>query len=217
MKPNIRVKSVEILSDDWAILKKTVLDYQRRDGAWETQIRQTYDRGDGATILPFDPQRQTVLLVRQFRYVAFVTGHEDALIEACAGLLDADDPETCIRKEAEEELGYRLRDVHRLYAPYMSPGSVTERLWFFLAEYSPADRISEGGGHAEEGEDIEVLEMTLDDALDAIHDGRIIDAKTILLVQHLKLEMLTGDSRKKAVTAGQTTGWRGRNPVKHSG
>ena len=199
------------------MLKKTVLDYQRRDGTWETQVRQTYDRGDGATILPFDPQRQTVLLVRQFRYVAFVTGHEDALIEACAGLLDADDPETCIRKEAEEELGYRLRDVHRLYAPYMSPGSVTERLWFFLAEYSPADRISDGGGHAEEGEDIEVLEMTLDDALDAIHDGRISDAKTILLLQHLKLEMLTGDSRKKAVAAGQTTGWRGRNPVKHSG
>lgn len=217
MKPNIRVKSVEVLSDDWAMLKKTILDYQRRDGTWETQVRQTYDRGDGAAIIPFDPVRQTVLLVRQFRYVAYVTGHEEALIEACAGLLDRDDPETCIRKEAEEELGYRLRDVQRLYAPYMSPGSVTERLWFFLAEYAPSDRISEGGGHAAEGEDIEVLEMTLDDALDAVHDGRIIDAKAIILLQHLKLEMLTGGRREKAVDATQAAGWRGRDPVKYSG
>lgn len=191
MKPNIRIKSVEILSDDWAILKKTTLDYQRRDGVWESQIRQTYDRGNGATIIPFDPDRQTVLLVRQFRYAAYVTGHEESLIEACAGLLDADDPETCIRREAEEELGYRLRDVHMVFSPFMSPGSVTERLWFFAAHYSPTDRISDGGGHAEEGEDIEVLEMTLDDALVAVRDGQILDAKTIMLLQHLKLETLS--------------------------
>lgn len=190
MKPNIRIKSVEVLSDDWAVLKKTVLDYQRRDGVWETQIRQTYDRGNGATIIPFDPVRQTVLLVRQFRYAAYVTGHEDGLIEACAGLLDADDPETCIRREAEEELGYRLRDVHLVFSPFMSPGSVTERLWFFAAHYSPADRISDGGGHAEEGEDIEVLEISLDDALASVRDGKILDAKTIMLLQHLKLETL---------------------------
>jgi len=190
LQDRIRIKSVEILSDDWARLTKTTFDYRRSDGIWETQIRQTYDRGDGAVILPFDRQRSTVLLVRQFRYPAFVTGHPEPLIEACAGLLDDHDPETAIRKEAEEELGYRLRGVRRLYSPYMSPGSVTERLTFFLADYTPADRISDGGGAADEGEDIEVLEFTLDQALAQIRDGRIVDAKTIMLVQHLRLEML---------------------------
>lgn len=190
LQDRIRIKSVEILSDDWARLTKTTFDYRRSDGSWETQIRQTYDRGDGAVILPFDRQRSTVLLVRQFRYPAFVTGHPEPLIEACAGLLDDHDPETAIRREAEEELGYRLRGVRRLYAPYMSPGSVTERLTFFLADYTPADRISDGGGAADEGEDIEVLEFTLDEALAQVRDGRIIDAKTIMLVQHLRLEML---------------------------
>ena len=187
MEDRIRIRSEEVLSDDWAVLKKTVLDYQRRDGRWETQIRQTYDRGDGAVILPFDPQRQTVLLVRQFRFPAYVTGHHEPLIEACAGLLDENDPETAILKEAEEELGYHLKNIERLFAPYMSPGSVTERLWFFVARYSPADRISAGGGAPEEGEDIEVLEMPLDEALAGVADGRIIDAKTIMLIQHLKL------------------------------
>jgi nudix-type nucleoside diphosphatase (YffH/AdpP family) len=190
VQDRIRIRSVELLSDDWARLTKTTLDYQRNDGTWETQIRQTYDRGDGATILPFDRERSTVLLVRQFRYPAYVTGHHQPLIEACAGLLDENDPETAIRKEAEEELGYRLRAVRRLYAPYMSPGSVTERLTFFLADYTPADRISSGGGAIEEGEDIEVLEMTLDQALASISDGSIIDAKTIMLIQHLKLKTL---------------------------
>jgi nudix-type nucleoside diphosphatase (YffH/AdpP family) len=187
MEDRIRIRSEEVLSDDWAVLKKTVLDYRRRDGQWETQIRQTYDRGDGAVILPYDPGRSTVLLVRQFRYPAYVTGHREPLIEACAGLLDENDPETAIRKEAEEELGYRLNRIERLFSPYMSPGSVTERLWFFVARYSPADRISAGGGAPEEGEDIEVLEMPLDEALAGIADGRIVDAKTIILIQHLKL------------------------------
>lgn len=190
MQDRIRIRSVELLSDDWAKLTKTTFDYRRNDGVWETQIRQTYDRGDGAAILPFDRERSTVLLVRQFRYPAFVTGHPEPLVEACAGLLDQHDPETAIRKEAEEELGYRLRAVRRLYAPYTSPGSVTERLTFFVADYTPADRISAGGGAADEGEDIEVLEMTLEEALAGIRDGSIIDAKTIMLIQHLKLEML---------------------------
>lgn len=188
MQDRVRIKSVEVLSDDWAVLKKTVLDYRRRDGIWETQTRQTYDRGDGAVILPIDPERNTVLLVRQFRFPAYVTGHHELLIEACAGLLDADDPETAIRREAEEELGYRLREVRHIYTSYMSPGSLTERLSFFTADYSPADRISDGGGHPDEGEDIEVLEMPVDEALAAVRDGRIIDAKTIMLIQHLKLE-----------------------------
>ncbi|MEP9388425.1 NUDIX domain-containing protein [Mesorhizobium sp. KR9-304] len=190
MQDRIRIKSVEILSDDWAKLTKTTFDYRRSDGTWETQIRQTYDRGDGAVILPFDRGRSTVLLVRQFRYPAFVTGHPEPLIEACAGLLDDHDPETAIRKEAEEELGYRLRGIRRLYEPYMSPGSVTERLSFFTADYTPADRISDGGGSADEGEDIEVLEITLDEAMAQVRDGRIIDAKTIMLIQHLRLEAL---------------------------
>ncbi|MET0940248.1 MAG: NUDIX domain-containing protein [Mesorhizobium sp.] len=188
MQDRVRIKSVEVLSDDWAVLKKTVLDYRRRDGSWETQIRQTYDRGDGAVILPYDPERGTVLLVKQFRFPAYVTGHEEPLIEACAGLIDEDDPETAIRREAEEELGYRLRHVKHLYTSYMSPGSLTERLSFFTADYSPGDRISDGGGHPDEGEDIEVLEITLDETLAAIRDGRIVDAKTIMLIQHLKLE-----------------------------
>lgn len=188
MRDRIRIKSEEVLSDDWAVLKKTVFDYRRRDGVWVTQTRQTYDRGDGAVILPYDPNRQTILLVRQFRFPAYVTGHPEPLIEACAGLLDADDPDTAIRREAEEELGYRLREVRHLYTAYTSPGSVTERLSFFTADYSPQDRISEGGGHPEEDEDIEVLEMGLDEALAAVRDGRIVDAKTIMLVQHLLLD-----------------------------
>lgn len=190
MRDRIRIRSVELLSDDWAVLKKTVYDYRRRDGTWVTQTRQTYNRGDGAVILPYDPGRGTVLLVKQFRFPAYVTGHPEALIEACAGLLDADDPETAIRREAEEELGYRLRQVRHLYTPYMSPGSLTERLSFFTADYSPEDRISDGGGHPDEEEDIEVLEMELSEALAAIHDGRIVDAKTIMLIQHLMLDRL---------------------------
>jgi len=188
LQDRIRIRTVEVLSDEWGVLKKTVFDYRRSDGVWETQTRQTYDRGDGATILPYDRERDTVLMVKQFRYPAYVTGHPEPLIEACAGLLDEDDPETCIRREAEEELGYRLRDVRRLYASYMSPGSVTERLWFFVADYSPADRISDGGGSSAEGEDIEVMEVTLDEAMTMIGSGGIIDAKTIMLVQHLALE-----------------------------
>ena len=192
MEDRIRIRSEEVLSDDWAVLKKTVLDYRRRDGQWETQIRQTYDRGDGAVILPFDPERQTVLLVRQFRYPAYVTGHREPLIEACAGLLDENDPETAILKEAEEELGYHLKNIERLFSPYMSPGSVTERLWFFVADYRPSDRISKGGGAVDEGEDIEVMEMTLDEALALVGNGGIVDAKTIMLVQHLALQRASG-------------------------
>jgi nudix-type nucleoside diphosphatase (YffH/AdpP family) len=183
----VRIRSVEVLSDDWAVLKKTTFDYRRNDGRWETQVRQTYERGDGAVILPYDSERGTVLLVKQFRFPAYATGHKEPLIEACAGLLDADDPEACIRREAEEELGYRLRDVRRLYAAYMSPGSVTERLWFFAGEYRPEDRVSAGGGHEHEGEDIEVLEMPLDEVLALIEKGEIVDAKTIILAQHLAL------------------------------
>ncbi len=190
MSDRIRNRSEEVLSRNWAVLKKATFEYRRGDGRWERQVREVYDRGDGAAILPFDPTRGTVLLVRQFRYPAYAVGHAEPLIEACAGLLDLNDPETAIRKEAEEELGYRLREINLVYRAFMSPGSVTERLSFFTAEYSSADRISAGGGAEEEGEDIEVLEMTLDEALAAVADGRIVDAKTIMLLQHLKMALV---------------------------
>jgi nudix-type nucleoside diphosphatase (YffH/AdpP family) len=186
----IQIRSVEVLSDDWAILKKVTFDYRRRDGTLERQVRQTYDRGHGAVILPYDPDRGTVLLVRQFRLPAYVSGHPEPLIEACAGLLDKDDPETCIRREAEEELGYRLRETRQVFHAFMSPGSVTERLAFFIARYAPDDRIGAGGGDLHEGEDIEVLEMTLGEALGLVDEGRIIDGKTIMLLQHLQIKGL---------------------------
>ncbi|MCB8821681.1 NUDIX domain-containing protein [Microvirga rosea] len=186
----VRIHSVEVLSDDWAVLKKVTFDYTRRDGRVERQTRQTYDRGNGAVILPYDPDRGRVLLIRQFRLPAYVSGHPAPLIEACAGLLDNNDPETCIRHEAEEELGYRLRDPQRVFQAFMSPGSVTEQLVFFVARYAPHDRIGDGGGAADEGEDIEVLEPTLDEALLMIDRGGIIDGKTIMLLQHMKLKGL---------------------------
>ena len=188
-EPEVELKNLreEVLADDWAKLTRYSFDYRRRDGVWEPQVRQAYDRGDGAVLLPYDADRGTVLLVKQFRLPAWIKGHRAPLIEACAGKLDALDPVACIRKEAEEELGYHLPDVTQVYFIYMSPGSVTEELAFFLTPYSASDKISEGGGAEDEGEDIEVLEMSLDEALAMTRDGRIIDAKTILLLQHLKL------------------------------
>jgi nudix-type nucleoside diphosphatase (YffH/AdpP family) len=185
----IRIRSVDLLSNAWTKLTKTVFDYRRRDGKWDTQAREIYERGDAATVLPYDPDRGAVLLVRQFRLPVYKTSGAESLLETCAGVLDGDeDAETCIRREAEEEIGCRLHDLRRLYTAYTIPGCVTERVTFFTARYSPADRISAGGGHPDEGEDIEVVEMSLDDASAATRDGRIMDAKTILLVQHLMLE-----------------------------
>jgi nudix-type nucleoside diphosphatase (YffH/AdpP family) len=186
----VRMKSVELLSDNWGTLKKYSYDFVRRDGQTEPHRREVYDRGNGAVVLPYDPVRGTVLLIRQFRLPAFVTGHDPMLIEACAGLLDDNDAETTARKETEEELGYRLRDIERVFDVFMSPGSVTERLAFFIAAYNASDRISDGGGHEGEGEDIEVLEMTLDEALSLVRQHQIVDAKTIMLLQHIKLNGL---------------------------
>ena len=185
---SIRIRSTEVLSDEWATLTKTTFDHRRRDGRWQTLVPQTFDRGNGAAVLPYDADRGLVLLVRQFRYPAYVGGDGDGwLIEACAGVLDDDDPETCVRREAEEELGYRLDRVECVLEAFMSPGAVTEKLSLFLAPYGPPDRIGPGGGHAEEGEDIEVLEQTFADAVDMIGRGEIRDAKTIMLLQHLQL------------------------------
>ena len=185
----VKVKAVETLSDDWYLLKKTTFDWLRSDGSWQTMSRETYDRGDGAVLLPFDPQRRTVLLTRQFRYPAYVNGCDDFLIEAAAGLLDAASPEERIRKEVEEELGLRLDRVRHVFTCFMSPGSVTERLHFFVAEYDAEMRVGSGGGEAAEGEDIEVLEMDLAEALVKITSGAIQDGKTVMLLQHLAIQL----------------------------
>ncbi|MBU4433923.1 MAG: GDP-mannose pyrophosphatase [Alphaproteobacteria bacterium] len=190
VKDRIRLREERLLSDNWYVLKTTTFDWRRNDGTWQTQSRETYDRGNGAVLLPYNLAARTVLLVRQFRYPAYVNGYDGLLIEAAAGLLDDAQPEVRIRAEVEEELGYRLADVRHVFTAFMSPGSVTETLHFFVAEYDAAMRIGEGGGHPDEGEDIEVLEPTIDDALAMIADGRIVDAKTIMLLQHLALHIL---------------------------
>jgi len=187
----VRIVDVQLLSDDWYVLKKTRFDYRRRDGSWQRQSRETYDRGNGATILLYNRARRTVVLTRQFRFPAFVNGTPDGmLVEACAGLLDRDDPVTCIRREVEEETGYRIADVRQVFEAYMSPGSVTERLHFFVGAYEAGDKVSGGGGEAHEGEDIEVLEPTLDEALAMVEAGEIRDGKTIMLLQYAKLHGL---------------------------
>jgi nudix-type nucleoside diphosphatase (YffH/AdpP family) len=182
--PDVVVHNVEVTSDGWHVLRRTTYDYRRRDGQWVTEQRETYDRGNGATILVYDAERGTVLLTRQFRFPAYVNGHSDGrLIEAAAGLLDDDDPETAIRREASEELGVELGEVEHVYDVFMSPGSVTECVHFYAAPYTAADRTSAGGGLAEDGEDIEVLELAFDEALAMTQDGRIADGKTIMLLQ----------------------------------
>lgn len=182
--PNVTVERVEVTSDGWHVLRRTTFGYRRRDGRVQTQQRETYDRGNGATILLYDPARVTVLLTRQFRYPAYVNGHPDGmLIETAAGLLDGDAPESAIRREASEELGVTVGAVRHVFDLYLSPGSVTERVHFYVADYSPADRVHAGGGVVEEGEDIEVLEMGLADALAMVADGRIVDGKTVILLQ----------------------------------
>ncbi len=185
----IRIKDVRLLSDNHYILKTTTFEWRRNDGDWQTQHRETYDRGNGATLLPYNRARRSVVLVKQFRYPAYVNGCDDLMIEAAAGLLDNASPEERIRAEAEEETGYRLHDVEKVFEAYMSPGAVTEKLHFFIAEYEPDMKIGSGGGNADEGEDIEVLELSIDEALAMIADGRIMDAKTIMLLQYAALKI----------------------------
>jgi nudix-type nucleoside diphosphatase (YffH/AdpP family) len=187
----VRIIDTTVLSDDWYVLKKTTFDFLRRDGTWQRQSRETYDRGNGATILLFNRARKTVILTRQFRLPAFVNGHDGMMVEAAAGLLDNVSPEDRIRAEVEEETGYRVQDVQKIFEAYMSPGSVTEKLHFFVAEYDAAARVGEGGGVEAEGEDLEVMELALDEALTAVHRGEIVDGKTIMLLQHLALRELT--------------------------
>ena len=182
--PDVVVRDVELLAAAWHVLRRTTFDYRHADGRWTREQRETYDRGDGATILLYDPDRRTVLLTRQFRFPAYVNDHADGmLIEAAAGLLDGDDPETAIRREAAEELGVEVGPVELVFAPWTSPGSVTERLYCYAASYTPADRTGVGGGVAEEGEDIEVVELPFAKALEMVGTGEIADAKTMLLLQ----------------------------------
>ncbi|WBL72752.1 NUDIX domain-containing protein [Serratia liquefaciens] len=183
----VRIVETRVLSDDWYVLKKTTFDFLRRDGVWQRQSRETYDRGDGATILLFNRQRQKVVLTRQFRFPVFVNGHDGMLIEAAAGLLDNASPEERIRAEAEEETGYIVQNVQKVFEAYMSPGSVTEKLHFFIGEYQADERVSNGGGVEAEGEDLEVIELPLADALRAVSQGTIVDAKTIMLLQFVAL------------------------------
>ncbi len=189
LENRVQVRSVEVLSDQWYVLRKTTFDYLRRDGTWQRQTRETYDRGNGATILLYDPRRRTVILTRQFRLPAYVNGHSGMLIETPAGLLDAELPEVRIVAELEEETGFRIERVQRVFDAFMSPGSVTERVHFFVAEYDPSSRTATGGGVAEEGEDIEVLEMPFDEAVQAIAEGGIVDGKTIMLLQYAQLHL----------------------------
>jgi nudix-type nucleoside diphosphatase (YffH/AdpP family) len=185
----IRLKGERVLSDNYGTLKSTTFEWRRNDGAWQTMTRDVFDRGNAAAILPYNLARRTVVLVRQFRLPTYVNGYDDLLIEAAAGLLDDASPEDRIRAEAEEEIGYRLHHVHKVFEAFMSPGAVTEIIHFFVAEYEPEMRVSDGGGLAHEGEDIEVLELAFDDALKMISDGRIVDAKTIMLLQHAALQI----------------------------
>lgn len=192
MEPGpVRITAQETLSDNWYLLKKISFDLRRRDGTWQTQTREVYDRGNGATILLYNLARRTVLLTRQFRMPAFVNGHSGFLIESAAGLLDNASPEQRIRKEAEEETGYRVESVEKIYEAFMSPGSVTERVHFFIGEYQPGDRIGEGGGLVEEGEDIEVMELGFEQAIAMVGNGEIVDGKTIMLLQYLELRLMT--------------------------
>jgi nudix-type nucleoside diphosphatase (YffH/AdpP family) len=185
----IRIKNVRVLSENHYTLKSTAFEWRRASGEWQTQTREILDRGNGAALLPCHLAQRTVILVRQFRYPAYVNGYDDLLIEAVAGLLDDESPEVRIRAEAEEEIGYRLGEVRKIFEAFMSPGAVTEKLHFFVAEYEPAMRIGSGGGIASEGEEIEVLELPIDQALTMIGDGRIVDAKTIMLLQYAALNI----------------------------
>lgn len=190
---NSKVKNIKkvLLSDNWYTLNKIVFDYQMPNGDWVSQEREAYDRGNGAAIMLYNKEKQTVVLVSQFRMPTYLNGNESGmLIEACAGLLDGDDPETCVIKEAEEESGFRVSKVEKVFESYMSPGAVTEVLYFYIAAYDDGNKVSLGGGLAEEQEDITVLEVDFEKALAMISTGEIKDAKTIMLLQYLKIHGL---------------------------
>lgn len=185
--PQVRNIQETLLSDNWYTLKKYRYELQRSDGSWQEQTRESYDRGNGAVILLYSKAKNSVVLIRQFRFPLYINGYDQFLIEAAAGLLDNASPEERIVAEAEEETGFKVDKIEKIFEAYMSPGSVTEKLYFYIAEYDDKDRLTEGGGLADEGEDIEVLEWPFPKALAAIKNGEIVDGKTIMLIQHLAL------------------------------
>lgn len=187
MSDRVKIKKTEILSKNWYTLKKVTFDYRHKNGTWIEQNREAYDRGNGATILLYNLESKTVILTKQFRLPTYINGNETGmLIEACAGLLDLDNPEDCIRRETEEETGFVIKDVKKIFEAYMSPGSVTEILYFFVAEYSKAMKTSRGGG-VDVHEDIDVLDLSFKQALEMIENGEIKDGKTIMLLQYLQI------------------------------
>lgn len=184
-----KILKTEILSDNWYTLRKITFQYKKKNGEVITQTREAYDRGNGATILLYNQEKKSVILTRQFRLPTYTNGNETGMmIEACAGLLDQENPEDCIRRETEEETGYQVNNIEKVFEAYMSPGSVTEILYFFIAAYSKEMKVSEGGGADHEEENIEVLEMSFDKAFEMVFTGEIKDAKTIILLQYLKLK-----------------------------
>jgi len=186
-----KILSDELLSNNWYKLRKLTYEIKKRNGTVVKQVREAYDRGNGAAILLYNKENKTVILTRQFRLPTFINGNTSGmLIEVCAGLLDNDNPEDCIRREAEEETGYKISNVHKVYEAYMSPGSVTELLYFFVAEYAASMKINEGGGIEHEQEDIEVLELPFQKAFQMMESGEIKDGKTIMLLQYAKLHNL---------------------------
>ena len=191
MNEKVQLLKTEILSDNWYTLKKVTYNFLKSDGRWQTQTREAYDRGNGAAILLYNTKTKNVILTRQFRLPSFINGNPSGmLIEACAGLLDKDNPEDCIRRETEEETGYKISHVRKVFEAYMSPGSVTEILHFFIAEYSSEMKVHDGSGIDHEQEDIEVLEIGMDKAFAMIESGEIKDGKTILLLQYIRLHAI---------------------------
>lgn len=189
--PKVKINETENLSSNWYKLDKIDFDYQLKNGNWQHQQRECYNRGDGAAILLYNSIKKTIILTKQFRMPSYLNGNSDGMmIEVCAGLLDADDPLTCIKKEAEEETGYQIKNPVKLFEIYSTPGAVTEKIHYFIAEYSDEMKISEGGGLEEETEEIEVLELDFEKAISMVFTGEICDAKTIILLQHAKINNL---------------------------
>ncbi len=190
-KDTINITKTEVLSDNWYTLRKVTYEYLNKNGQWETHEREAYDRGNGATILLYNTKTKKIVLTNQFRLPTYVNGNDSGMmIETCAGLLDQDNPEDCIKKETQEETGYKITKVKKIFEAYMSPASVTEIVYFFIAEYSKEMKISEGGGLEEEQENIEVLELDFKQALEMMDAGTIKDAKTIMLLQYAKIHNL---------------------------
>lgn len=189
--PRVKIKDVINLSDHWYKLDKVVFDYQNREGKWQHQYRECYDRGNGACILLYNSKKKTVILTCQFRMPSYLNGNQNGMmIEVCAGLLDDDDPKTCVIKEAKEETGYMISRPKKVFELYSTPGAVTEKIHYFIAEYDASMKVSDGGGLESESEEIEVLEIPFQEALEWVNSGKIIDAKTVILLQYLRMESI---------------------------